>query len=54
MTTPDDRRNIGDRAEDLIRGVARLYERAAIGPVPGQVVLLIGLLFHASWYCSRC
>jgi len=26
-----------------------LYARAAIGPVPGQTVLVIGLLFHASW-----
>ncbi len=26
-----------------------LWARAAIGPVPGQFVLLAGLLFHASW-----
>ncbi len=32
-----------------LTGLAQLYERAAIGPVSGEVVLLTGLLFHASW-----
>jgi hypothetical protein len=26
-----------------------LWERAAIGPVAGQFVLLAGLIFHATW-----
>jgi len=26
-----------------------LWERAMIGPVPGQVVLFIGLVFHSTW-----
>lgn len=29
--------------------VSQLWERAAIGPIPGQAVVLMGLLFHASW-----
>ena len=32
-----------------ITSFAELWERATIGPVPGQVVLLCGLLFHGSW-----
>jgi uncharacterized membrane protein len=32
-----------------LTGFAQLYERAAIGPVSGQVVLIVGLLFHSSW-----
>jgi uncharacterized membrane protein len=27
-----------------------LFERAAIGPIPGEVVLLIGVLFQATWF----
>lgn len=27
----------------------QLWARAAIGPIPGQLVLLAGLLFHAAW-----
>ena len=30
-----------------VRSLAQLWERAAIGPVPGEVVLIIGVLFHA-------
>ena len=26
-----------------------LWMRAAIGPIPGQLVLLAGLVFHATW-----
>ncbi|MGE5502886.1 MAG: DUF2270 domain-containing protein [Actinomycetota bacterium] len=26
-----------------------LWERTAVGPVPGQVVVVVGVLFHASW-----
>jgi uncharacterized membrane protein len=32
-----------------IGSVADLWARAAIGPVPGQAVLLAGLAFHAVW-----
>jgi uncharacterized membrane protein len=28
---------------------ADLWERAAIGPVPGQLVVLAGIFFHGSW-----
>ena len=30
-----------------IRSLQDLYEHAAIGPIPGQIVLAIGFLFHA-------
>ena len=29
--------------------LADLWERAAIGPIPGSVVVIAGLLFHGSW-----
>lgn len=29
--------------------IIEVYDRAAIGPIPGQVVVLAGILFHASW-----
>ena len=29
--------------------LADLWERAAIGPIPGGVVVIAGLLFHGSW-----
>jgi uncharacterized membrane protein len=32
-----------------IASLAELWPRAAIGPVPGQIVLLAGLLFHGGW-----
>ena len=32
-----------------IASLADLWARAAVGPVPGQVVLLAGLLFHGTW-----
>ncbi|NJO35073.1 MAG: DUF2270 domain-containing protein [Rhodospirillales bacterium] len=28
---------------------ADLWERAAIGPLPGEIVVLMGLLFHGGW-----
>ncbi len=28
---------------------AELFERAAVGPVPGRTVLLVGCLFHMTW-----
>ena len=31
---------------DAVDTLAELWERAAIGPIPGQVVLLMGALFH--------
>jgi uncharacterized membrane protein len=34
---------------DPIVSIQELWERATIGPVPGQLVLLAGLLFHSSW-----
>lgn len=32
-----------------IGSVAEVWQRAAIGPVPGQLVLLGGVIFHATW-----
>jgi uncharacterized membrane protein len=32
-----------------LRSVSQLWERAAIGPVPGQAIVLLGVLFHGSW-----
>jgi uncharacterized membrane protein len=32
-----------------ISSIDDVWQRAAIGPVPGQLVLLAGLLFHGSW-----
>ena len=32
-----------------IASLQELWARATIGPVPGQLVLLAGLLFHGSW-----
>jgi hypothetical protein len=29
--------------------VAELWERAAIGPIPGGLVVLAGVLFHGGW-----
>ncbi len=29
--------------------MADLWERAAIGPIPGQLVVVAGVLFHGSW-----
>jgi hypothetical protein len=29
--------------------MAELWERAAIGPVPGGVVIAAGVLFHGGW-----
>ena len=34
---------------DPIAAIPELWERATIGPVPGQIVLLCGLLFHGTW-----
>jgi uncharacterized membrane protein len=30
-----------------VRSFEQLWERASIGPIPGEVVLIIGFLFHA-------
>jgi uncharacterized membrane protein len=32
-----------------LESLAQLWERAAIGPVPGTVVVLAGAVFHGSW-----
>ena len=32
-----------------IGSIEDLWARATIGPVSGQLILLAGLLFHASW-----
>ncbi len=32
-----------------LTSLQELWDRAAIGPMPGQLVLLAGLAFHASW-----
>ena len=32
-----------------IEHISEVWQRAAVGPIPGQLVLLAGLTFHASW-----
>jgi uncharacterized membrane protein len=32
-----------------IATLAEVWQRASVGPIPGQLVLLAGLAFHASW-----
>jgi uncharacterized membrane protein len=32
-----------------ITALDEVWQRAAVGPIPGQLVLLAGLLFHATW-----
>jgi uncharacterized membrane protein len=32
-----------------IENIAEVWQRASIGPIPGQLVLLAGLAFHSSW-----
>jgi hypothetical protein len=32
-----------------IETLSEVWDRAMIGPIPGQIVLLAGLLFHATW-----
>ena len=32
-----------------IESLAEVWQRASVGPIPGQLVLLAGLAFHASW-----
>jgi uncharacterized membrane protein len=32
-----------------ITGLGDLWQRAAIGPIPGELVVLAGVLFHAAW-----
>lgn len=34
---------------EAAESVAQLYERAAIGPMPGEAVVAAGLVFHGSW-----
>ena len=33
-----------------VTSLADIWARAAIGPIPGQLVLLAGLTFHGSWF----
>jgi uncharacterized membrane protein len=37
-----------------LNSVAELIERAAVGPVPGLIVLLAGLVFHGFWLAFAC
>ena len=32
-----------------LTALAQLWERAAIGPIPGGMVVAAGVLFHGSW-----
>lgn len=32
-----------------LTGIGDLFQRAAIGPVPGEVVVACGILFHSTW-----
>ena len=32
-----------------IAHISELWQRASVGPIPGQLVLLAGLLFHGTW-----
>lgn len=32
-----------------LTAAAEFFQRAAIGPVPGQVVIVLGLVFHGTW-----
>ena len=32
-----------------IGSLAEVWARASVGPIPGQAVLLVGLLFHGTW-----
>lgn len=32
-----------------LHSLSELWARAAIGPVPGEVVVLVGIVFHAGW-----
>lgn len=32
-----------------LNSVSELFERAAIGAIPGEIVILVGVLFHISW-----
>src|SRR5262249_24604780 len=32
-----------------LTSLSEVWERAAIGPIPGTVVVLAGVIFHASW-----
>ena len=34
-----------------LTALGELWERAAIGPFPGQAVIAAGILFHGSWAC---
>jgi uncharacterized membrane protein len=34
---------------DAINSVGEIWDRAAIGPIPGQLVILAGLVFHGTW-----
>lgn len=32
-----------------LTNLTELFERTTVGPVPGQIVMLGGLLFHGTW-----
>ena len=32
-----------------LTSLAELWERAAIGPIPGMIVVAAGVLFHGGW-----
>jgi uncharacterized membrane protein len=32
-----------------LTGMAEFFERAAIGPVPGTITIVLGLMFHGTW-----
>ena len=32
-----------------VASLQEVWTRAAIGPIPGQIVILAGLAFHAAW-----
>jgi uncharacterized membrane protein len=34
-----------------IESIAQVWDRASIGPIPGGLVVLAGLLFHGGWAC---
>jgi hypothetical protein len=31
--------------------LADLWRRAAVGPIPGQLIVLAGAIFFGSWFC---
>jgi uncharacterized membrane protein len=33
-----------------LTSVAQLWDRAAVGPIPGELMVLAGILFHGGWF----